>query len=91
MVKLTIQTFAAERNYESHIVPSLELTTGKPIPKWEDSDHPFDKLKSGYQQEAVLVVDAILKTMPQGLTDQILAELMLRKATVLSPPQRSSE
>lgn len=66
----------AQPNYTGHFVADLVIKTTDP----DDSDaRTPDEWRAYYQGVAHVVVNALGSSLPQGLVDAILAELLIRR------------
>ena len=65
-------------------VEPVTIVIDKPVPKnpdWKLADY-----RRYYKEEADAICDVLLTSLPGGIVDQLLAEMMRRKASALSVP-----
>lgn len=70
----------------AQIVKSVTIEIATEIPV-ATSDELLDGERLMYQQQAELLCNALLGSLPQGTTDRLLAELLRRKASLFVFPQ----
>ena len=65
-------------------VPDLELSAREPVSFRDDLDPGWERrLHTFYRQQAVAIVDALVRSLPGGTVDHLFAELAARKASLL--------
>jgi hypothetical protein len=78
----TIRIYKAEPLYEDHIIEDLTVIVSEKQPDYVS----LELQRQAHKAHATLFVDAIWHKLPGGLLDQILIELMSRKASYFSVP-----
>ncbi len=81
----TIKTFKANPIGSEAIEP-LKIEFTKDIPEFSFSSDYEEKYKEIYNSDAKKIVDALGFSLPGGLIDAILVELLKQKTCILSVP-----
>jgi len=81
----TITTYKAQRIFATRPIESVRIDISNEIP---DSGvcESLEETRQLYHKEAFALADALFSTLPGGLVDALLAEMMKRRSTLLKIP-----
>lgn len=66
-------------------IPNLEIHFKEPS-KLEVSSNSLQEWMELFEKEAKALAEALLKTLPGGIIDRLLAELLIRRGSLLAIP-----
>lgn len=87
---ITLHISCAQAHNDGSLVEPLTLIADRPVPETPDPYIPgtgfLSRLRAYYRAEAEQLEAALIQSIPGGLYDQLLAAMLLRKASLFAVP-----